>query len=351
MNRSYSKIRHIQESNKILENRLMSEVDNVNCLKQSCINDLKKQLNNVRTSQTFRHTIDKMLSGIRTELSPESDQYKKDSDVLRKYLNYSEEKIKETMNIKMVYDENSDWVPINKLNTNYSDLSVLITDILIGEDYCICDLLDNLKDGDISFMLELRDKILENPVVYYEKYLKGKFDDYVKRNRENTKTGIDNELFAISEMEKFGYDLIYMASEGSPIDTLLGIDAIMSKDGEIYKIQVKTVNNLKVVEETTCDKKYPEIRKGKKKGGVVVYSYHGVIGVKENNIDYLILVGKEMQSGGQGMVVLRKYQPITVTLKPLECFDFPINKFPKPKGLSFIDHESIVHKTPNLNSI
>ena len=73
-----------------------------------------------------------------------------------------------------------------------------------------------------------------------------------------------------------------------------------------------------------------------------------------NNIDYLILVDKGVKKGdlsGKRMVVLRKYQPITVTLNPLFCVATPIYKFPVPRKTGFIDHESIVYKTSNLNTI
>ncbi len=236
-----------------------------NCLKQSCIDNFKKKLNAPRTRKTFQGSIDLMLKDVRKVLNPDSDQYKKDVDVLRTYFNYSDKKVDNLMNIKMVYDDNNDWVPINKLNTNYSDLSVLITDILIGEGECICKRLDDLNDGNGSFMLKLVDKIMSDPGYYYTKYLEGKFDNYVLNNRKNTSTGTDNEIYAVSEMEKLGYELNYMASEGSPIDTKLGVDAIMSKDGKTYKIQVKTVNSLDAVEETSCDKVNPEILNSKKK--------------------------------------------------------------------------------------
>lgn len=323
-----------------------------NCLKQSCINNFKKKLNTPRTRNTFQKPIDLMLKDIRKVLDPNSEQFKKDADILKTYFNYSDKKVNSLMNIKMVYDDNNDWVPINKLNTNYSDLSILITDILIGEGECICKRLDDLNNGNGSFMLELSNKMLSNPEYYYTKYLEGKFDDYVLNNRKNTSTGTENEIFAVSEMEKFGYELNYMASEGSPIDTKLGVDAIMSKDGKTYKIQIKTVNSLNSVEETSCDKINPEILNSKKKGGVRVYSRNGVY-IMENNIDYLILVAPvtKKNGGGKSMIVLRKYQPVTVTLNPLFCVATPINKFPTPKGLGFIDHESIVHKTENLNGI
>ena len=288
-----------------------------------------------------------------SQFKDDSEQFKKDVDVLRTYFNYSDKKVDNLMNIKMVYDDNNDWVPINKLNTNYSDLSILVTDILIGEGECICKRLYDLKGGDSSFLVNLSDKILKNHKKYYETYLEGNFNEYTQNNRKNTKTGTDNELYAISEMENLGYELIYMASEGSPIDTKLGIDAIMSKDGKVYKIQVKTVSSLKGVEETTCDKVNPEILIGKKKGGVQVYIHNGIT-ISENNIDYLILVDKGVKKGdlsGKRMVVLRKYQPITVTLNPLFCVATPIYKFPVPRKTGFIDHESIVYKTSNLNTI
>jgi hypothetical protein len=305
------------------------------CLKESCVVELTSLLNNVNTKKIFRESIDAMLDKHKMYLSPESKQYRKDADILKRYFNFSDEKISKTMKIKMVYDKDNNWVPINKLNTNYSDLSVLVTDILIGEEECICKLVEDLKKDNTSFLFNLVSKINNNHDEYYRKYVKGNFEKYVENNRKNTRLGDESELFAISEMEKLGYNLIYLTSEGSPIDTKIGVDAIMEKNGEIYKIQIKTVGSLSNISVTPCDVSNPGV---KKKGGVKVFKRNR-IDVNEQYVDYLIFIVPYTKK----MLVLKKFQPISIeSIIPLRCVAKPINEF--PKNNTFIDHESIIYQ-------
>jgi len=305
------------------------------CLKESCITELTSLLNDVSTKKIFRKSIDVMLDRHKKYLNPESEQYKKDANILTKYFNFSDDKIRDIMKIKMVYDNGNNWTPINKLNTNYSDLSVLVTDILIGEEECICKLVEDLKKGGLSFLFSLVNKINKDPEKYYRKYVKGNFEKYVENNRRNTKLGDESEFFAISEMKKLGYKLIYLTSEGSPIDTKIGVDAIMEKDGEIYKIQVKTIGSLTNLQVTPCDISNPGI---KKKGGVKVFKRNR-IDVNEQYVDYLVFIVPKTKK----MLVLKKFQPISIeSIKPLMCVAKPINEF--PKNNTYIDHESIIYQ-------
>ena len=84
------------------------------CLKESCVVKLTSLLNDVSTKKIFRESIDTMLDRHKKYLSPESKQYKKDADILKTYFNFSDERISKTMRIKMVYDKDNNWVPINK---------------------------------------------------------------------------------------------------------------------------------------------------------------------------------------------------------------------------------------------
>jgi hypothetical protein len=272
-----------------------------------------------------------MLDVYRKKLSPNSEQYKEDSKVLKKYFGFDSEKIDKVMGIRMIYDENDNWIPINKLNSNYSDLSVLVTDILIDKEENICELVESFEKGDMNFLKKLAVEIEENPDIYYNKYLKDNFDKYVVNNRINTNAGNKSESFVISELEKLGYVKIYQTSEGSPIDTKLSVDLIMEKDNEIYKIQVKSVGSLTNIPTTPCD-----ITNIKQKGGVKVFKKNR-ISFTEKYVDYLVFVANKR------MVVLKKYQPVSIEkTKPLKCVAIPIDKF--PMNNIYIDHESIVYK-------
>lgn len=301
------------------------------CNNKSCEQDLKSVLNTPNTKNIFKNSIDAILSEYKKSLPKQSKQYKEDSQVLKKYFGMDENQIDKVMDIKMIYDDDGNWLPINKLNTNYSDLSVFISDILFDSNACLCQLVNDLKNNDYSYLLELSEKMVKEPKKYFEKYLKDNFEKYTLNNRKNTIKGNDSELFVIELLEKEGYNLVYLASEGSPIDTKLGIDMVMEKDNIYYKIQVKSVGSITKVDETPCDVISPGL---KEKGGFRIFKKN-IIKVNPNFLDYLVFVS------GKKILVLKKYQPISIeTVNPLKCIKNPKNDF--PSNNTFIDLESVV---------
>lgn len=306
------------------------------CLKKECVIELGNLLNKPDTKKLFRRPIDIALDRHKIFMPKNSEQYKKDKEVLEKYFNFDEKRIDDVMSIRMMYDESGNWMPINKLNTNYSDLSVLLIDILLDEQYCICKIVDDLKNKDISEIKELVNlskHMTDNSEYYYQTYLKGNYDKYVENNRNNTIKGDKSEEFVIDEMSKVGYNLVYRASEGSPIDTKLGVDMIFEKDGKIFKTQVKSVGSITKLDLTPCDMVDPNL---KEKGGYKVFKRNR-INVNEQYVDYLVFV-----SPNKRMLTLRQYQPVSIeSVKPLKCIAKPINEF--PKNNTFIDKESVVY--------
>ncbi len=305
------------------------------CLNEKCINELTTLLNTVETKKFFRRPIDVALDRHKQYMPKNSEQYKKDKDILKRFFNFDDKRIDDVMSIKMMYDDDGNWMPINKLNTNYSDLAVLITDILIDEKYCVCKIVENLKTNKYSEVKEinnLSNQMFDRPEHYYQKYLKGNYDKYIQNNRLNTTKGDKSEEFVIDEMTKLGYNLIYRASEGSPIDTKLGVDMIFEKDGDIFKTQVKSVGSLSKLDQTPCDMVSSGI---KEKGGYKVFKRNRIT-VNEQYVDYLVF------TSGKKMLVLKKYQPVSIeSIKPLKCVAKPINEF--PKNNTFIDKESVVY--------
>ena len=304
------------------------------CLTEGCVSELKTLLNNVGTKNTFRKPIDLMLERHKVPLDKDSKQFKKDSDVLRKYFNFSDEEIDKLMDIKMIYDDNGKWTPINKLNTNYSDLSVLVVDILVKEGKCICKIVEDLKKKDNTVILDLADRMTKEPEYFYQTYLKGNFDKYVENNRRNTLRGNETELFVVDELVKLGYKIIFVADEGSPIDTKLSVDIIMEKDNKAFKFQVKSIGSITELKETPCDISNPGI---KEPGGFKVFKKNQ-IHFNDSYIDYLVFVAPKNK-----MLVMKRYQPVTIdSIRPLACSAKPINEF--PKNNIYIDHESVVYQ-------
>ena len=309
------------------------QFDNV-CLTDKCVSELKTLLNNIGTKSIFRNPIDLMLNRHKINLNKNSKQFKKDGNVLKRYFNFSNDEIDKLMSIKMIYDDNGDWMPINKLNTNYSDLSVLVVDILVGEGECICKIIEDFKQSDKTVILDLANRMVEDPEYFYQTYLKGNFDKYVENNRRNTLKGNESEMLVVNELIKLGYKLIFMADEGSPIDTKLSVDIIMEKNGEFFKFQVKSVGSITKINQTPCDVSNPGI---KEPGGFKIFKKSKIY-FNDSFIDYLVFVAPKNK-----MLVMRRYQPVTIdSIKPLACSSKSINQF--PANNIYIDHESVVHR-------
>jgi len=148
--------------------------------------------------------------------------------------------------LAFIYDEDK-WSQINKLDTNYSDSAVLITDIIrdsktLNMEEIYQDLMKNDKSS-----LEKAVKIASNyPDIIYNKYLMGSHK-YSQKSIHNSKEGADVEKIIVKVMVDNNYKLIYplignVGGGGDPIDILLGIDLIMlSPEGELVTIQCKKV--------------------------------------------------------------------------------------------------------------
>jgi hypothetical protein len=305
-----------------------------------CREDLIKLLGRPTTVTMFKNSIDLMLEPYKTGMPKDSEQYKYDKGALTKYFDFTEEEINRLLGIRLVYDDEGNWHPVNKLNTNYSDLAIFITDILQRK-HCLCEVYRDLNNGDKSILNRLINAIEQNPTKMFETFLKGKYESYITNNRRNTIVGDKTEIYAIEKMTEFGYNLVYHASEGSSIDTKLGVDMIFEKDGEIFKVQVKTVGTIKEVDETPCDKSSEGLNK--QRGGFYIFKKNPIRYISAYT-DLLIFIKDK------NFLCLRKYQPISVeSLNPLICNNVPVNEF--PVNNDYIDHESVVHKyiQPNRN--
>jgi hypothetical protein len=296
-----------------------------------CRSDFEKKIKNVVRS-IFKKTIDDILEPHKTEWNGNREKYVK----ILKLIGKSDNDIKNILDMKFVYHEDGSWSRINKLNTNYSDLSVLISDILEDEGDDLCNLLDRYNEGDKSFLTDLAQVMSLDPERYFDDYLKPKEDRYIQNNTKNSKVGDAAELKVIQFIKSLGGELIYQSTEGSPIDTRLGIDVIMmSPDGVLMKIQVKNVNSIKLVDQTPCEKKSEIPFKNKKKsGGYLIYTTNGVP-IRPENINFVAYVSKDK------VIICKNYSPVSVINQ--KCIDEPSYNFPSnpKKGYFVVDHESV----------
>ena len=148
--------------------------------------------------------------------------------------------------VSFVYDEDK-WLQINKLDNNYSDSAVLITDIIRDSRTLNMEkIYQDLINGDKSSLTDAVKVASNFPDFVYNKYLVTS-DRYIEYSIKNSKEGADVENIIVKLMKDNNYKLIYpltnnVGEGGDPIDMLLGVDLIMlSPEGELVTIQCKKV--------------------------------------------------------------------------------------------------------------
>lgn len=291
-----------------------------------------KGLNNRFAGNIFKLAIDKMLTPHKSKWRGDREMYNK----ILKSIGKTESEIDKILDMSFVYDENDNWQRINKLNTNYTDISSFVIDVLKGENYDLCEVNEKVLQGDKSDLNQLSKKIESDPEYFYSKYLATNSDKYVQNNITNSLRGDKGEKMVIQFLEDKGAILIYQSTEGSPIDTKLGIDIIMvTKDNKLAKIQVKMVASIKRVNFTPCEETGMSFTHKKKKGGYMVYSKYGV-SIRPNEINRVAYVTEKGE-----ILIVRKYSPVTIANN--KCIDaedtsnFPSN----PRGSFYVDYESV----------
>lgn len=147
---------------------------------------------------------------------------------------------------KLVFVD-GEWHPSNKLNTNYSQLATVLTDVLLmsfdkGDEDRTKDILDviNTPKGDIKeifnyhkdFIYNLIDTFLPNPKDLL---------NYTDKITKWSDVGEGNEDLVADILNSKGYEILYQGGNGDFIDMKFGIDLIVkSPKGNIQTIQVKT---------------------------------------------------------------------------------------------------------------
>lgn len=138
----------------------------------------------------------------------------------------------------LIRDENDQYHFVNKLNTNYSDLSELLTKVLVGLNLTY--LADSSDDMIKSVLLESKPDI--------EKYIKDYFNidemkSFTRNSVATSKRGDDSENYVGSVLEKFGMKTLYQGGNGDFVDMVFGIDLIMEYKDRIITCQVKSSSN------------------------------------------------------------------------------------------------------------
>lgn len=207
----------------------------------------------------LRKVVDKILSEIKFGIQQrdiEDNIY--GAKILVSYGKITESEYKYFLNNlnskKLVYvddegnlDPNGKWHYVNKLNTNYSDLSDLLSTYLEkaknnGSPAAIkiLDKIENSSDAELikKILLKYKEKFKD----LFEKYLENKKDlmNFTKYTTKFSKLGDEMETAVANAFEKIGYKILYRGGNGNFIDMNFSVDLIMGRDKEAKTIQVKS---------------------------------------------------------------------------------------------------------------
>lgn len=146
---------------------------------------------------------------------------------------YYENKGLKTVN--RVLDKEGKFDYINKLNTNYSDLAELITELL-KRGGMVQKLNTKNELGIKKYLTTIKDK-LERVL---DKYITlDEYRSFVRNSTHLSKVGEQAENNVKNILEKYGMKELYHGGDGDFIDMLFGIDLIMDDGGKTVTIQVK----------------------------------------------------------------------------------------------------------------
>jgi len=152
------------------------------------------------------------------------------------------------LNCGLIKDDKGNWDFVNKLNTNWSDLSELLTTLFIKGDK-ISELIKMNNTEVKKYLVQLRysnEESKKNPkrsILYklFKKYFPDseEYKDFTYNTRINTAKGDGAELLAIQLLETQGFKLLYQGGDGDFIDMKYGVDLIVELSDEIFLVQVK----------------------------------------------------------------------------------------------------------------
>ena len=179
---------------------------------------------------------------------------------------------KKLTNRSLVKDENGEWDYVNKLNTNYNDLSELLTTLFLKGGKI--EELTKMNSTEIKLYLS---KIRKNNVLLklFMKYFTiDEYKDFTYNTKSNTVKGDYVEDLTKQMLEKEGYTTLYKGGNGDFIDMIYGIDLMVEKDGDISLIQVKSTASTAKYSIGKDSYRYIDIFAGESPDGNGIIMYH-----------------------------------------------------------------------------
>jgi hypothetical protein len=153
-------------------------------------------------------------------------------------------------NEELVYDENKEWHPVNKLCTNYTDLSVLLTDFLFDSlekgGVASKQILETINKGNKN---EIKDILKNNQGLLFKKFIENyskspkELLGYIGNSIEKSEIGeqLENEVRDKLMSPPYSAETLYQGGSGDFIDMKFSIDLIVKfPNGTVNTIQVKS---------------------------------------------------------------------------------------------------------------
>jgi hypothetical protein len=217
----------------------------------------------VKEGLNLKEFVNNILSGITNNIQQQDVKDNlKGANILSVYNKISKYEydrfVKDLYEKKLVYvddkgnlDPNGKWHHVNKLNTNYSDISDLLFTYLEkakkagsgGAEHILKTIDDTTDTEKIKKILKLYRKDFKD---LFEKYLDDKKDlmKFTKYTTKFSKIGEEMESMVAQAFEKKGYKILYRGGDGNFIDMIFSVDLIIEKkvgnNTNVITIQVKS---------------------------------------------------------------------------------------------------------------
>lgn len=222
--------------------------------------DILSKLNNLKywlydsNGLGLQKIIEDKLSELKTNISQDDiSKFTRGADLLRDNGKISDRVrdnfINNLSNRQLVYVDGV-WHPVNKLNTNYSDLAELLTDLLFDssdDNQSSKDILKGISEStNDSQIKEILSKYKSEIPILFEKHLDDPKNllNYIKNIIRNSAYGAKVEDDVMDKLRSMGYSEEYKGGDGDFIDMVFSTDLIVkTPKGELKTIQVKSTES------------------------------------------------------------------------------------------------------------
>lgn len=200
----------------------------------------------------LRLIIDNMLETLKTNIGDEDiTKFTEGAKILKdsgKITEWQFQRFVEGLPDRLRVHIDGNWHPVNKLNTNYSDLAKLLSDLLMKSKSngrpAATEIIDTISNtNDESQIKEVLSKHKNNLNLLFKTYLNSPEDllDYTTFVRTKSEQGEEVENNVANTLSNLGYEILYRGGDGDFIDMLYSTDIIVkTPKGEVKTIQVKS---------------------------------------------------------------------------------------------------------------